>query len=298
MEFNYYTPVVTIFDKNGNIDKEENKKVYDFLIENGIKGILILGSTGEFYTMPLEEKKEFVKMAISYINNRAKIFIGAGSCNLEETIEFGNFALKNGADGLMVISPYYFCHSQQEIVSYYDTVAKNINGNMYIYNFPDRTGYTISPESLKELLFKNKNIVGIKDSVVSMSHTRKLLTTVQEDYPNFEVYSGFDENLMHNRMSGGAGCISALSNIFPEICVAWTEAILKEDLSLIFKYQKIINKLMDLYEINQSFISTLKKGLVLRKIIKNDYSRKPVMTLSEKETEKLIELFEYVGISI
>ena len=143
MQADYITPAVTIFDDQGHVDIEANKKLYEHLISNGIKGILILGSIGEFYGIPLEEKKQLIREAISCIGSRANVYVGTGGTVFEECVWLSNYAADCGAYGMAVISPYYFYLSDEEAYDFYAELAKQVKGNILLYNFPARTGYQL-----------------------------------------------------------------------------------------------------------------------------------------------------------
>ncbi|MDR3259456.1 MAG: dihydrodipicolinate synthase family protein [Fusobacteriaceae bacterium] len=283
----FITPAVTAFDENGNLDIAANKAIWDFLIKNGVDGLLIMGSIGEFASMTAEQKKELIKLAITYVNKRTKVYIGTADMRVDETINLSNFALAEGADAVMVISPYYFSISDESIEFFYDKVADGIKGNMYLYNFPARIGYDLSPAVTLKLLRKHKNIVGYKDSVSEMGHTRKLMTTVLGEFPGFEIYSGFDENFVHNILGGGSGCIGGLSNIYPELCVKWAKAINDKKLDEVEKIQLVIDKMMDIYDIGLPFIPIIKKAMILRGIKMNDYSIEPFLGATDAQVEKI-----------
>lgn len=294
MEMNFYTPVVTAFDENGELDLQGNKHIYDHLIGGGIKGLLILGSSGEFYALRMDQKKALIDMAVPYINHRAKVFCGTACETMEETVELSNYALKAGADAIMLISPYYFTLDTASIEGFYDEAADKIKGPLYIYNFPARTGYDVGPGIVLGLLRRHKNIVGLKDSVSEMGRTRNLLTTVRNEFPAFEVFSGFDENLVHNAASGGAGCIGALSNVYPELMVRWQDAVNQKDWDTSFALQKKVDRLMGIYDINPFFIATLKKAMILRGVGIRDCCKKPVLGITQEETRQLREIMESV----
>lgn len=287
MKVNFYTPVVTAFEENGALDMQGNKNIYEHLIKGGIGGLLILGSSGEFYALSVKQKKSLIDMALPYINKRAKVFFGTACGSMEETIELSNYALSAGADGVMLISPYYFTIDTQAIEAFYDEAAENINGPLYIYNFPDRTGYDVDPKTVLRLLRRHKNIVGLKDSVAKMGHTREMITTICGEFPDFEVYCGFDENLLHNAACGGAGCIGAISNVYPELMVKWQDAVNSRDWNAAIALQKKTDRLMELYDINPFFISVLKKAMILRGVQINNYCQKPVLNATAEETERL-----------
>lgn len=290
MKAKFLTPVVTAFDKNRNIDHKANKNIYDNLIVGGVDGIVVMGSTGEFFTMTLEQKKELIKLAIEHINKRTSVFIGTGCMSADETIELSNYAYAMGVDGVMVISPYYFSLSRESIELFYDKVAEGTKANIYLYNFPDRNGYDLTPQITLSLARRHKNIVGYKDTVAVIGHTRAIIDVMHEEFPEFQVFSGYDENFAHNILCGGAGCIGALSNLIPEVCSAWVEAINVKDFDKVTEIQKTINKMMPIYDIGTPFITVVKKAMMLRGIEMQDYCTVPFIQANEKQTAKIKEL--------
>lgn len=296
MKAKWLTPVVTAFNKDGQIDHDANKKIYDFLIDSGMDGIVLLGSTGEFFSMSMEQKKELIDLATEYIKGRTKLIVGTGDMSIDETIELSNYAHDKGADGVMVIGPYYFSLSEESIEYFYDTVAENTKANVYIYNFPERTGYDVSADITLKLVRKHKNIVGYKDTVTEMGHTRELISTVCREFPDFEVYSGFDENFAHNALSGGAGAIGGLSNFIPDICAEWVKAFNEKAFDKVSEIQKIINMAMEIYNVGIPFIPIVKKAMMLRGIEMEDYCTFPFIQANEEQTNKIKQLFEKLNL--
>ncbi|WP_349764299.1 dihydrodipicolinate synthase family protein [Fusobacterium sp. SYSU M8D902] len=290
----YLTPVVTAFDRDNNLDIQGNKNIWEHLIKGGIDGIVLMGSTGEFYSMTMEMKKELIDLAITTIKKRVKLYVGTGCMTVEETVELSNYALNKGADAVMIVGPYYFALSPESIEYYFDTIAKKINGDIFLYNYPERTGYDLTAEITLNLIRKNKNIVGFKDTVSEMGHTRKLLTTIREEFPHFVVLSGYDENLAHLILSGGNGCIGALSNLYPEIFSKWVKALNTKDFEEVSRIQKVVNKLMKIYEIGNPFITIVKKAMILRGIELQENSIKPFLKATDKEIEQIKQLMETV----
>ena len=163
------TPVVTVFDEKEKPDYEGNKKVIDFLIEGGVDGILVLGSSGEFTGLTKQEKHDFFKFYADYTAGRTKLYAGTGSLNFEDTVALSNEVNEMGYEGAMVIGPCYYALDQEKIFVYYDMLAKSIKGNLYIYNFPARNGHSIAPETLKKLVENNTNIKGAEEYVFGYS---------------------------------------------------------------------------------------------------------------------------------
>lgn len=286
----YLTPVITAFDNNGNLDEKGNKEVYEFLIKNGVDGIVVMGSTGEFFAMSMEQKKKIIDIAVSTIDHRVKCFIGTGCMSAAETIELSNYALKAGADAVMIIGPYYFKLNEHQIEAYYDQVVPNVQGPVYIYNYPGGSGYDMTPEVTVKLLRKYSNIVGYKDTIDKFSHTREILEATIREFPEFNVYSGFDENMVHTMISGGKGCIGGLSNIAPRLCADWVNAINNKNLDEIEQIQLQINSLMEFYTLEEPFIPAMKKAMISLGLDISDKCIEfaPITKEQEKQVEEIL----------
>ena len=287
MKARYLTPVVTAFDEEGNIDFEANKNIYDHLIAGGVDGIVILGSIGEFFNIALDKQKELIDVALKHINKRVKVYVGTGCMSIEDTIEMTNYAHNAGADAAMIISPYYFSLSEESIEFFYNSIAEATEAQIYLYNFPDRTGYDLSPELTLKLIRKNKNIVGFKDTVGVMGHTRALISLIRNEFPDFDVLSGFDENFAHNILCGGGGCIGGLSNIAPELFAGWVKAVNDKEFDKVAEYQRNVDSLMKIYDVAMPFIPVIKKAMTLRGIKMNDYCSKPFLTVNDAQIEEI-----------
>lgn len=287
MGINYMTPVITAFDKNGNIDERGNENVYEFLINGGVDGIILMGSTGEFFSMTKQQKKQLIDIASNTIKNRTRFLVGTSSMYIDEIIELSNYAKVKGAEAVLIIPPYYFAPCNNDIYKFYDIIASSVNIDILLYNYPERTGYDITPEVTLKLINAHKNIVGYKDTTMDMQHTRELIKKIKKVHKNFQIYSGFDDNFIHNILSGGDGNISALSNIVPEITSAMVKAVKQNDFTKMQIFQRQVDELMDIYSFSQPFIMSIKKAMVLKGIKINDYCKQPFNKINNTQTEKL-----------
>lgn len=292
MRAEYITPAVTPFMENGTPDWESLEGLYEHLISGGISGILILGSIGEFFAIPLETKKEIIRFAANKIGGRVKFFAGTGSMIPGETAELSRFALEAGADGVVVISPYYFSLTQESIYDFYADIAEKVPGDIYIYNFPDRTGYNIAPETMGRLAENYSNIAGCKDTMAGMDHTREVIKRVKSVRPEFKVYSGFDDNFGYNVLSGGDGCIGGLSNVAPGFFKEWIDAFAREDVAVLAEKQQKINRLMDIYSVGTPFVPYIKAAMKALGIIKSDKASFPLPSADEAQVERLLEILK------
>ncbi len=290
MNASYITPAITIFDKNGNLDLDSQAALYENLIRNGIDGILVNGSIGEFFAMTLEQRRQLAAFAVETIAHRTKCIIGTSDMTFDNIVPFSREILALGADAVMIIGPYYFPMKDSELFTYFDSLLGQIDGPVYLYNFPDRTGYTIAPETVLALRQKHDNLKGIKDTISGMDHTRELIKTVKSVYPDFEVYSGFDDNAAHNVLSGGNGIIGGLSNIVPEICTAWIRAMRDNDTEGIARGQQAINRLFDIYSVGPLFVPIIKEAAKIRGIIADSCCTFPMPQATPAQCDRIREI--------
>lgn len=286
------TPVVTILDKNEKPDYNGNKKVIDFLINGGVDGILVLGSAGEFANLDIEERENFLKFYAEYVNGRVELFAGTGCVSYSDTLKLSKSALKMGYTP-MVIGPYYYGIDQEKLFLYYDRFAKEVGGDIYLYNYPPRTGHSIAPETIRRLVENNSNIIGLKDSVSEPGHTNNVLRAT-EGY-DFTVYSGFDDQFLANIANEhGGGAIGALSVVVPEI---WSDLVCSannrdyEKTSTLFN---LIQKLMPIYDMDTNCSLILKKLLAYRGVDIDTRAVFPYNQMSEEIFERATKLLDKV----
>lgn len=271
-------PVVTVFDHNGKPDYEANKKVADYLIQNRVDGILVLGSTGEFTELTVAEKRDFLEFYAGYVNGRTELYAGTGSINFHQTLELSNSVYAMGYRAPLVIGPYYYGMDQEHLFTYYDTLAKHLKGDMYIYNYPARSGHSIEAKTVCRLMEANPNIVGLKDTVTEPGHTNQICRAV-EGLP-FEVYSGFDDQFLYNLSAGGSGSIGGLSNVVPDIWSDLIRSVNSGDYARALKLTPLLHRLMPIYEVGSSCSLLFKKMLVHRGV---EISPKAIFPFDESD---------------
>ncbi|RYD04775.1 hypothetical protein N752_12685 [Desulforamulus aquiferis] len=167
-------PMVTIFNNDGSFDWEGNKAVIDYLIKGGVHGIFVLGSSGEFAHMSSDERKEFAEFAVDYIKGRVPVLIGTGHSNTREVIELSRHAQNIGADGVVVVTPYYWGLSGENLFNHYKSVAHGVDLPIMLYHFPNLTGQQMPASLVAKMVKELPNIVAIKDTIDSISHIRIL----------------------------------------------------------------------------------------------------------------------------
>lgn len=286
----YMTPAVTPLLPTGDLDLNSCEKLYRHLIHGGVDGILILGSIGEFFGLTMWQKQRLISFAKKVIGDSVELIVGTTSMIFDEIVELSNFALSQGADAVMVIPPYYFHFTEDSIFEYYDQLASAINGNVYLYNFPDRTGYDITPSVVCRLAEKHANIIGIKDTLGGVDHTRELIKQVRSIRPDFRIYSGFDDNFAHNVLCGGNGCIAGLSNLYPELTSSWATALREGNWDKAREIQQVIDVLMDIYSVGKPFVPYIKEALVQKGIIDHNTATVPMPTVTDEQKKQIHDI--------
>ena len=234
------TAIITPFTEDG-VNFEGFKKLIEFQIENKVEAIIVCGTTGEASTMTTEEKKETIKFAIDTIAKRTKVIVGTGSNNTKIAIEMSKFAEEAGADGILVVTPYYNKTTQQGLIAHYTEIAKAVKLPIIMYSVPGRTGVNIEPETCKELS-KIENIVAIKEASGNISQVAKIASLCQND---LAIYSGNDDQIIPVLSLGGKGVISVLSNVMPKYTQDMTKKYLEGNVEQATKMQLDVIDLID-----------------------------------------------------
>ena len=293
----YITPAVTPLNADGSIDEKGAEALYDYLIRGGVDGILILGSIGEFFAFSPEQKKQLISLAVKKIDHRVPVIVGTADTVPEHVTALSGYALREGADAVIVVPPYYFWLDGVSLEAYYDRLAAEIPGKLYIYNFPDRTGYPIPADVVQRLALRHENIAGCKDTISGMDHTRELIKAVKPYRADFEIYSGFDDNFAHNVLSGGDGCIGGLSNLAPEVCSAWVAAVRDGDMAAAAELQRKIDRLMSIYSVGMPFVPFIKRAMELRGIGIRSFASFPLPQPGAEDDRKLLEIMRQEGLA-
>lgn len=289
------TPVITVFNKQGKIDAAGNTQHINRLIDEGINGLLFLGSIGEFFALTMDEKKEFIDLVVQVTDKRVPALIGTGGTILAEVIELTNYAQQAGADAVVVISPYYFQLGNEVLYRYYAELAKNTTMPIMIYNFPDRTSVNLDPQLVLRLAKEFPHIIGIKDTVDGISHTRKLIQLVKKERPDFCVMSGYDEYMVPNLLAGGDGVIGGLTNVIPGVFRDLLAAYEKQDFAGVAAGQAKISVLMNLYDLSSPFVAAIKGGVASQGINIETVTQEPSLALQPEQVAAIEKLVQNVN---
>lgn len=294
----YLCPCVTAFHPDGSLDFAAQAAVYDSLIAGGIDGVLVLGSMGEFFALTDSQRRELTEFSVEHIAGRIKVMVGTNAMRFEETVQLSRHALQAGADSVAVISPYYMKLTQQELIAYYDRLADEVDGPLYLYNYPDRTVHDMDAETVLTIRQKHDNVVGIKDSAPTAEHTIGIVKTVCPEYPDFEVYCGFDNSLPAVYAAGGTGAIGGLSNVAPALIHQWCQAIGDGDASRQAALTAQVETLMGLYSVGMPLNSYIKEAVRLTGIPVQNVSTFPLPQATAEESARVAAILKDAGIPV
>ncbi len=218
------TALVTPF-RGGRLDEEALRAFIEWQVDNGTHGFVPVGTTGEGPTLTHEEHRRVVAMTVEQARGRAFVIAGAGSNNTAEALDLARYAESVGADGLLVVTPYYNKPSQEGLYRHFKAVNDAVGIPIIMYNIPPRSVVDLSIDTMRRL-YELRNIAGVKDATASLARTalqRSLLG------PDFVQLSGEDMTALGVMAHGGHGCISVTSNVAPRQCAAMQEACLAGD---------------------------------------------------------------------
>lgn len=214
--------LITPFHEDGSVNYEKLTEILEEQIAEGTDAIVAVGTTGEAATLKEDEHIEVVAHTVKVVNHRIPVIAGTGSNCTATAIDLSKRAEQAGADGLLLVTPYYNKATQKGLYTHYKAIADAVSIPCILYNVPGRTGMKIEPKTMADLYHNVKNIVGVKEATGDVGGTAELMRLVDED---FLLYSGEDGIIVPLLSIGGSGVISVLSNVAPketaEICKKW-----------------------------------------------------------------------------
>lgn len=235
--------IVTPYNQDGTVNYTDLGRLIEFQIENKTDAIIICGTTGEASTLSDEEQTECVRFTVEKVNKRVPVIAGAGSNDTAHGVELSKACQNVGADAILSVTPYYNKASQKGLIRHYTAIAEAIDVPMILYNVPGRTGTNIMPQTAFELS-KVPNIIGIKEACGDLSQVAK---TAEMCGPNFDLYSGNDDQVLPLLSLGGIGVISVASNIVPrqmhDMVIDFLEGRISQAIEAQLKYLRLINAL-------------------------------------------------------
>lgn len=283
--------LVTPFKEDLSVDYDQLEKFIDFQINNGTDSIVICGTSGEASTMSHDEQIEVVSACVSHVNGRVPVIAGAGANCTDEALNLAKRSEKAGADGLLVVTPYYNKATQKGLEEYYTTVGNSVDIPIIMYNVPGRTGTNIQPATAVKIAKSVDNIVAIKEASGDIGQVATLAALADGC---LDIYSGNDDQVVPLLALGGKGVISVLSNVAPrethDMVMKFLEGDVKGSLDIQLKYMDVIHNLFS--EVNPI---PAKRAVAEMGYCKN-IVRRPLTEMEEDHAQLLIQSMKEAGI--
>lgn len=282
--------IVTPMHSDGSINYDVLGELIEFQINGGTDAIIVCGTTGESATLSDEEHYNIIKYAIEKVAKRVPVIAGTGSNDTKHALELSKTADKLGADGLLIVTPYYNKTSQEGLIRHYNYIADNVNTPIIVYNVPSRTGCNIKPETYFELS-KHPRIVAAKEANGDISSVAKTRTLCGD---NLGIYSGCDEQAIPVMSLGGLGVISVFANICPreshDLTMKFFNNELKESQEILYKNLELMNMLF--CDVNPIPVKTALNLMGF----KCGECRMPLTSMSSAGIEKLSSVLKSYGL--
>ncbi|WP_019170597.1 4-hydroxy-tetrahydrodipicolinate synthase [Pseudaminobacter salicylatoxidans] len=285
------TALVTPFQQGGGFDEKCFRAFVEWQIEEGTKGLVPVGTTGESPTLSHEEHRQVVEACVDVARGRVPVIAGAGSNNTAEAVGLVRHAEKVGADAVLVVTPYYNKPTQRGLYEHFATVARATSLPIIIYNIPPRSVIDMMPETMGRLAHDFKNIVGVKDATGKVERVSEQRMTCGKD---FVQLSGEDASALGFNAHGGVGCISVSSNVAPRLCAQFQEATLNGDKERALELQ---DRLMPLHKaiFLEPGVSGAKYALSKLGKVEN-LVRSPLMTVEQSTAERIDAAMKHAGL--
>ncbi len=286
--------IVTPMNEDGSVNFDKLGELIEFQIENKTDAIIICGTTGESSTLTHEEHLACIKYAVDKVAKRIPVVAGTGSNCTDTAIYLSTEAEKYGADGLLVVTPYYNKATQNGLVNHFTRIANSVNIPIILYNVPSRTGCNILPATAIKIAKANSNVVAIKEATGNISQVAELAHLVKKEGIDFDIYSGNDDQIVPLLSLGGKGVISVLSNVAPEqthnICQAYFDGDVATSLKLQLEAFDLVKALF--CEVNPI---PVKAALAMMGKI-NGTLRNPLTEMEPENQERLKKEMEAYGL--
>ena len=283
------TAMVTPMTPTG-VDYDTLAKFIEFQIEEGINALVACGTTGESATLSQDERKEVIRFTIDRVAGRVPVIAGVGTNNTEHVLDFAKSACDNGADGLLVVTPYYNKATQGGLIKHFSMIADAAEKPVIMYNVPSRTGCNLQANTVATLA-DHPNIVGLKEASGNMSQVVDIIAKCGD---KLDIYSGEDALTVAMMSMGGKGCISVLSNVMPRQSVEMTDAAFAGDFK---KAAELQCRMLPLIDALFSEVNPIPaKAAVAAMGFGQEYIRMPLTLMEDATRKNLYEQMRKLGV--
>ncbi len=282
------TVTVTPFDGNGRVDLDAYGRIIEFVLSKGVHCIIPCGTTGEYYALSADERREILRFVMQVAGGRTRLLAGANATTTAEVIALGGYAKELGYEGLMLASPYYSLPTTEELSAHFKAVDAALDMPILLYNFPARTGVDMSPAFLASLR-DNPNIFAIKESSGSIERLHELVTDFTDQ---LDVVCGADDQAVEYFLWGARSWVAGASNFLPAEHVAlYDTCVRRRDLETGMALMRRLLPILMLMEQGGKYIQYCKYGCALAGVQVGD-ARPPLQPLSEVERRHFRAAYE------
>lgn len=278
-------PLITPLKDNDTLDIEGLEHLVEHVIEGGVAGVFVLGTTGEFSSISYTLRYEMVERACKLVNGRVPVLVGITDTSITESVNLAIHAQKCGADAVVAAPPFYYAAGQPELVEYYKHLAHRLPLPLYLYNMPVHTKVMIDPKTVKLIAENEPNVIGLKDSSANMAYFRLLQYTMRE-IKGFQLFVGPEEMTADAVILGADGGVNGGANMFPKLYVELYNAALAGDVEKIRPLQeRILQISSSIYTVGKHGSSYLKglKCALSELGICSDFMADPFSSFKEEE---------------
>ncbi|UCC33735.1 MAG: 4-hydroxy-tetrahydrodipicolinate synthase [Candidatus Bathyarchaeota archaeon] len=283
-----FVPHITPFRRDGEVDEAALKHCLQFWIKGGLSGLVPCGSNGEAPYLSREERKRVIKTVVNEAGSKLPVIAGTGAISTRETIQLTKDAKDLGVDAALVVTPFYYKHSTEEIYTHYSTVLEAVDLPIVIYNMPKFTGFSLAPSVVHKLASEYDNILGIKDSSGSLSQMAELIRLIGEEA---SVLAGTADIILPTLMLGGKGALIAVANVAPSLCSALYTSFREGRLEESGRLQARIAYINEVLIRKHNQLAAIKEALNM-KGLPAGYPRKPTAPLKEDKKKEIKELLK------
>jgi 4-hydroxy-tetrahydrodipicolinate synthase len=280
-----FVPHITPFQRDGELNEDALRKCVQFWVEGGLSGLVPCGSNGEAPCLLREERKRVIEIVVDEVNGKVPIIAGTGAISTRETIQLTKDAKNIGVDAALVVTPFYFRHSNKEIYDHYSAVLEAVDLPIVIYNVPKFTGFSLDPKIVYKLASEYDNIIGIKDSSGNLSQIAELIRLAGD---KISVLAGTADIALPTLLLGGKGAVIAVANVAPRLCNDLYEAFKEGKLERSSRLQRQISYMNEALVRRHNQLSAIKEALNM-KGLQGGYPRKPTAPLGEDEKKEIKE---------
>lgn len=275
IEFNgIIPPMITPLKADFSLDINHSERLIEHLIEGGVHGIFILGTTGEFSGLSSTVKRDLIRITCQQVNGRVPVLVGVTDCSFLESVDLAAIAYNFGAKAIVAAPPFYMNIGQAELINYYKKLADFVELPLFLYDMPSHVNINIEVETAVTLS-KHPNIIGIKDSSGKIENFRALCEAFRQQ-PEFRIFVGPEEILAETLLIGGNGGVTGGANLFPELYVALYEAFQKKEYDAVKKFQETIlflsNKLYQHGTYQSSYLKGLKAAMSIEGLCEENFA--------------------------